>query len=114
MTWLSYPSWLNPGDNAWQMTAATFVGLMSLPGLAVLLGAVVLALIGLGAYALTSGAPARTDCVEVTFASTLGGGRLHGCRGQARRICAAGSFHGIEQELRVACRRAGFPFTARS
>jgi hypothetical protein len=81
---------------------------------AVLLGTVVLALIGLGAYALTSGAPARTDCVEVTFASTLGGGRLHGCGGQARRICAAGSFHGIEQELRVACRRAGFPFTARS
>ncbi len=38
--WLSYPSWLNPGDNAWQMTAATFVGLMSLPGLAVLYGGV--------------------------------------------------------------------------
>ena len=28
-TWLPYPSWLNPGDNAWQMTAATLVGLMS-------------------------------------------------------------------------------------
>ena len=40
MTWLSYPSWLNAGDNAWQMTAATFVGLMSLPGLAVLYGGV--------------------------------------------------------------------------
>ena len=40
MTWLAYPSWLNPGDNAWQMTAATFVGLMSLPGLAVLYGGV--------------------------------------------------------------------------
>ena len=26
-----YPSYLNPGDNAWQLTAATFVGLMSLP-----------------------------------------------------------------------------------
>jgi Amt family ammonium transporter len=38
--WLSYPSWLNPGDNAWQMTAATFVGLMSLPGLAILYGGV--------------------------------------------------------------------------
>ena len=32
--------WLNAGDNAWQMTAATFVGLMSLPGLAVLYGGV--------------------------------------------------------------------------
>ncbi len=40
MTWLPYQSWLNPGDNAWQMTAATFVGLMSLPGLAVLYGGV--------------------------------------------------------------------------
>ncbi|HEY2768825.1 MAG TPA: ammonium transporter [Solirubrobacteraceae bacterium] len=40
MTWAAYPTWLNPGDNAWQMTAATFVGLMSLPGLAVLYGGV--------------------------------------------------------------------------
>ena len=31
-----YPSWLNTGDNTWQIVAATFVGLMSLPGLAVL------------------------------------------------------------------------------
>ncbi len=31
-----YPSWLNPADNTWQITAATFVGLMSLPALAVL------------------------------------------------------------------------------
>jgi Amt family ammonium transporter len=40
MSWSAYPSWLNPGDNAWQMTAATFVGLMSLPGLAILYGGV--------------------------------------------------------------------------
>ena len=26
-----YPQWLNPGDNSWQMTAATLVGLMSVP-----------------------------------------------------------------------------------
>src|ERR1019366_2356622 len=35
-----YAQWLNPGDNSWQMTAATFVGLMSIPGLAVLYGGV--------------------------------------------------------------------------
>ena len=35
-----YPSYLNPGDNAWQMTAATLVGLMSVPGLVVLYGGV--------------------------------------------------------------------------
>jgi hypothetical protein len=77
---------------------------------AAVLACLVLALIGLGAYALTSGAPARADCVEVTFASTLGGGRLHGCGGQAKRICASGDFRGIAQELRSACQRAGFPF----
>src|ERR1700761_633610 len=30
------PSWLDNGDNAWQLTAATLVGLQSLPGLTVL------------------------------------------------------------------------------
>ena len=30
------PSWLNHGDNAWQLTAATLVGLQSVPGLMVL------------------------------------------------------------------------------
>ncbi|MGP8161538.1 MAG: ammonium transporter, partial [Candidatus Dormibacteria bacterium] len=30
------PSWLNSGDNAWQITAATLVGIMSVPGLAIL------------------------------------------------------------------------------
>jgi Amt family ammonium transporter len=33
--------YLNTGDNAWQMTAATFVALMSVPGLAVLFGGLV-------------------------------------------------------------------------
>ena len=39
-TYLGYPHWLNPGDNAWQLTAATLVGLMSVPGLVVLYGGV--------------------------------------------------------------------------
>jgi ammonium transporter, Amt family len=38
---LPYPHWLNPGDNTWQLVAATLVGLMSLPGLAVLYGGLV-------------------------------------------------------------------------
>ena len=38
--WAAYPVWLNPGDNAWQLTAATLVGLMSVPGLVVLYGGV--------------------------------------------------------------------------
>ncbi|HEX4107653.1 MAG TPA: ammonium transporter [Solirubrobacteraceae bacterium] len=40
LTWLAYPHWLNPGDNSWQLAAATLVGLMSVPGLVVLYGGV--------------------------------------------------------------------------
>ena len=36
-----YPTWLNAGDNSWQMTAATLVGLMSIPALAVIYGGLV-------------------------------------------------------------------------
>ena len=52
---------------------------------AIVLSCVALAAIGLGAFALTSGAPARKDCIEVTFASTLGGATEHAC-GQAARL----------------------------
>ncbi|MBV9313294.1 MAG: ammonium transporter [Pseudonocardia sp.] len=38
---IPYPNWVNPGDNAWQLVAATLVGLMSIPGLAVLYGGIV-------------------------------------------------------------------------
>jgi Amt family ammonium transporter len=38
---IPYPTWLSSGDNAWQMTAATLVGLMSIPALAVLYGGLV-------------------------------------------------------------------------
>jgi len=78
---------------------------------AVLLSCVLLALIGLGAYALTSGAPARAGCIDVTFASTLGAARVHTCGSQARGVCASpGAFREVTQELRAACRRAGYPF----
>ena len=36
-----YPAWLSSGDNSWQLTAATLVGLMSIPALAVLYGGLV-------------------------------------------------------------------------
>ncbi len=38
---IPYPDWLNAGDNAWQLLAATLVGLMSIPGLALLYGGLV-------------------------------------------------------------------------
>jgi len=79
--------------------------------IAALLACVVFAVIGLGAYAVTSGAPPRRDCIEVTFASTLGGATEHACGGQARMVCASpGAFKSTAAQLRAACRRAGFPF----
>ncbi|CAI9112865.1 OLC1v1013365C1 [Oldenlandia corymbosa var. corymbosa] len=38
---LGNPEWMNKGDNAWQLTAATFVGLQSVPGLIILYGGAV-------------------------------------------------------------------------
>ena len=35
------PSYVNAGDNSWQLTAATFVGLQSVPGIALLYGGIV-------------------------------------------------------------------------
>jgi hypothetical protein len=78
---------------------------------AALLACVVLAVIGLGVFAVTSGSPARKDCIEVTFASTLGGATEHACGAQARTVCATpGAFKGVAAELRESCRKAGFPF----
>ncbi|HTZ54652.1 MAG TPA: ammonium transporter [Candidatus Acidoferrum sp.] len=34
--YLEAPKWLSSGDTAWQLTAATFVGMQSIPGLAIL------------------------------------------------------------------------------
>ncbi len=39
--YLPAPAFVNPGDNSWQLTAATFVGLQSIPGLAILYGGLV-------------------------------------------------------------------------
>ena len=39
--YVAAPSWLNAGDTAWQLTAATLVGLQSFPGLAILYAGVV-------------------------------------------------------------------------
>jgi hypothetical protein len=81
---------------------------------AVLLACVALAAVGLGVFALTSGAPARKDCIEVTFASTLGGATEHACGARARTVCATpGAFKSVTEELRAACVRAGFPFDPR-
>ena len=78
---------------------------------AVLLSCVVIVLIGLGAYSLTSGSVEPKDCVDITFASTLGAARMHACGARARTLCAAPQdSKEIAQPLRQALRRAGYPF----
>jgi hypothetical protein len=77
---------------------------------AVLLGCVVLAVAALVVYALKSGAPARKDCVSLTFASTLGGAYIHQCGKQARKLCATPNPSSeFAEELRGECRRLGYP-----
>src|SRR5580658_5594463 len=39
--YLEAPKWLSAGDTSWQLTAATFVGMQSIPGLAILYGGLV-------------------------------------------------------------------------
>jgi hypothetical protein len=79
--------------------------------IAIVLACTALAAAALVAYGVKSGAPARKDCVDVVFASTLGGADLRGCGSKARKICASGgTFHSIRPELEAACRRAGFAF----
>jgi hypothetical protein len=78
---------------------------------AVVLACVLLAAVGLGAFALTSGSKEPKDCVDITFASTLGAATEHACGSQARMVCASpDAFKRSAAELREACRRAGFPF----
>jgi hypothetical protein len=75
------------------------------------LSVLVLALAALGIYALTSGSRARADCVDITFASTLGAAEVHACGAQARAVCASpAGYRSAQEQLRAACRRAGMRF----
>ena len=77
--WAPYPSWLNPGDNAWQLTAATFVGLMSVPGLVVLYGGVMQKRWSVNSMMLSFAAFALVLVVWVLWAFDMGfGNPWHG------------------------------------
>ncbi len=78
---------------------------------AVLLSCLALGFIGLGAFALTGGSKEPRDCVDITFASTLGAARMHACGARAKTLCAAPrASKEIAQSLEQACRRADFTF----
>ncbi len=76
---IPYPTWLNSGDNAWQLTAATLVGLMSVPGLVVLYGGVMQKRWSVNSMMLAFSAFATTLIVWVLFAFEMGfGNPWHG------------------------------------
>src|SRR6202050_1121485 len=69
-----YASWLSSGDNAWQMTAATLVGLMSIPALAVLYGGIVQRKWAVNAMMMVFSAFCLTLIVWVLWAFKMGFG----------------------------------------
>jgi Amt family ammonium transporter len=68
------PSWLSSGDTAWQLTAATLVGLMSIPGLAVLYGGVMQKRWSINSMMLTFAAFSVVLIVWVLYAFKMGFG----------------------------------------
>src|SRR6516165_5863601 len=79
MSWQAYLDWLNPGDNAWQLTAATLVGLMSVPGLVVLYGGVMQKRWSVNSMMLSFAAFALVLVVWVLYAFKMGfGNPWHG------------------------------------
>ena len=69
-----YSSWLSAGDNSWQMTAATLVGLMSIPALAVLYGGIVQRKWAVNTMMMVFSAFALTLIVWVLWAFKMGFG----------------------------------------
>ena len=73
------PTWLNPGDTSWQMTAATLVGLMSIPGLVVLYGGVMQKRWSINSMMLTFAAFSVVLIIWVLYAFKMGfGSPFHG------------------------------------
>jgi len=76
---LEAPSWLNAGDTSWQITAATLVGFMSLPGLVVLYGGVMQKRWSINSMMLTIVAFSVVLIVWVLYAFKMGfGDPFHG------------------------------------
>ncbi len=91
-TVLPYPTWLNPGDNAWQLTAATLVGLMSVPGLVVLYGGVMQKRWSVNSMMLAFSAFAGVLIVWVLYAFNMGfGNPWHGLSSNTVRASSEAS-----------------------
>jgi Amt family ammonium transporter len=71
----SGPSWLSPGDTGWQLTAATFVGLQSVPGLAILYSGLMKRKWALNSSLMVLYAFSMTLVVWTLFAYSMGFGK---------------------------------------
>jgi hypothetical protein len=81
--------------------------------IAVVASCIAIVVIGFGAFALMSGSNSKEpkDCVDITFASTLGAAKMHACGARAKTLCAdPQASKEIAQPLKQACRRADYPF----
>lgn len=71
-------------------------------------------LVGAAVLLLTAGGGRTRDCINITFASSLGGQQLVRCGADARAACAAvnapGGYAGrVGQLVATDCRRLGLP-----
>jgi hypothetical protein len=74
---------------------------------------VLVGVLGLAVYSALGGTSESAGCVDVTFASTLGGSRLHACGERAREVCASPASNPEATAggaLRTACEQAGYPY----
>jgi ammonium transporter, Amt family len=94
-----YAHWLSSGDNAWQMTAATLVGLMSIPALAVLYGGLVQRKWAINTVLMVFGTFSMVLIVWVLWGFKLGfgepwiGGSLH-LLGKPQTVLGTGALEG--------------------
>lgn len=87
------PSWLNNGDNAWQLTAATLVGLQSVPGLVVLYAGIVKTKWAINSAFMALYAFAMVLVVWVIFAyeMSFGGTMIPGLVGIPKPVLSIGT-----------------------
>ncbi len=113
ISYVPYPSWLNPADNTWQITAATFVGLMSLPALAVLYASLVPKKWAVNVLAMMFAGFSLVMIAwflwgyKVGFGDTSIGGGVHLVNGLATQTQNAGTTGTLAALLRELRREAG-------
>ncbi len=93
------PSWLNSGDNAWQLVSATLVGLMSIPGLAILYAGIMKRKWAVNSALMVVYAFAMTLVVWTLFAYGMSFGKpgLGTVVGQPLPVLSAASLEGQAQ-----------------